>query len=237
MPRKRNKPRADRKKMKKQRKSKADNSKKGLDCPVRDMKGKKVDTVSLNNKVFDGVINVSLLHQIITMYRANQRSGSASTKTKAQVRGGGKKPWRQKGTGRARTGSIRNPLWRGGGIIFGPKPRDFSFNVPKEMRRGALRSSLNEKFLEDKLVVIDGIKLDEPKTKLFSSILNSLGVDREKKATVILNKLDVNTRLASRNVPNLTVKETKSVNALDVLSSHKLVIQLSSLKALMKVLQ
>ena len=223
--------------MKKQKRSKKKTDKKSLEYTVKDMKGKKVDTLSLNAKVFDGTVNTALLHQVITMYQANQRAGSACTKTRAQVSGGGKKPWRQKGTGRARTGSIRNPLWRGGGIIFGPKPRDFSFTVPKEMKRVALRSSLNEKFLNDNIIIVDTIKLDVPKTKIFYSTLRSLGVKEGESVMVILDKLNDNTKLASRNIHKLAVKNVSNVNAMDILRSKKLVIQGSSLKRLMKALQ
>ncbi len=210
---------------------------KSLECPVRDAEGKKIETVLLNSKVFNGVVNIPLLHQVVTMYNANKRSGSASTKTKGQVRGGGKKPWRQKGTGRARTGSIRNPLWRGGGIIFGPKPRDFGFTVPKEMKRVALKSSLNEKFLDDKLVIIDQIKLDEPKTKLFSQKMSSLGVAEGEKTIVVVEKIDRNIKLASKNIPNINVKTLNDFNAMDILKASKIIIQHKSLETLMKGLQ
>ncbi|MFH1753420.1 MAG: 50S ribosomal protein L4, partial [Candidatus Omnitrophota bacterium] len=184
--------------MKKQKRNKKPADKKKPECPIMNIKGKKVDVLALSTKVFDGTVNTTLLHQVITMYQANQRAGSACTKTKGQVSGGGKKPWRQKGTGRARTGSIRNPLWRGGGIIFGPKPRDFSWSVPKEMRRVALKSSLNEKFLEDRIIVVDSIKLEEPKTKRFYSALMSLGIKKGENVMVIVDGLDNNTKLASR---------------------------------------
>lgn len=224
---------ANKRKMKNQKSKKEKN----LECPVRDLKGKKVDTVTLNKEVFDGYVNVPLIQQIVTMYNAGQRSGSASTKTKGEVSGGGKKPWKQKGTGRARTGSIRNPLWRGGGIIFGPKPRDFSFSVPKEMKRKALKSSLNDKFINDNLLVIDDLKIDKPKTKLISSVLDSLGVNKGEKTIIIIDKLDDNTKMASRNVPNLTVRAANNFSSMDILKSHKLIIQQSSLKSITKVLQ
>jgi large subunit ribosomal protein L4 len=211
--------------------------KKTLECPVRDMSGKKVDTITLDSKVFDGVVNMALVHQAVTMYQANKRSGTVSTKTRAEVSGGGKKPWKQKGTGRARTGSIRNPIWRHGGVIFGPKPRDFSFTMPQKMRKGALKSSLNEKFLADSLIVINQIEFEKPKTKLFSSFLKAQGLVDNESALVVMDKLDDNTKKSSRNIPKLSIRDVSSLNALDVLHSRKLLIEQSSLKTLMKVLQ
>ncbi len=211
--------------------------KKTLDCFVYDSKGKKVGAISLNDKVFDGDINVSLLHQVVRMYNANRRSGSASTKTRAEVRGGGKKPWRQKGTGRARTGSIRNPIWRGGGVIFGPRPRDFSYRMPHKTKKTAIRSSLNSKFLDDSLVIINEVKLKEPKTKLFKAVIDSLGIKENESAIFILKEIDNNIKLASRNIPKLSVKAVNNLNAFDILSHKKLIIQQKALKNLMKDLQ
>lgn len=223
--------------MKQKRKKKTESKKEiKLDLPVRDIHGKKVDTITLNDKAFDGIVNMPLLHQVVTMYRANLRSGSASTKTRAEVRGGGKKPWRQKGTGRARTGSIRNPLWRGGGVIFGPRPRDFSYKMPQKIRKQAIKSSLNEKFLNGNLIIIDKIKIDKPKTKLFKSILESLGVEERECAIVILSSLDNNVKLASRNIPNLCMRSTSALSALDILRHKKLIIQQSALNSLTRSL-
>lgn len=225
------------KNQKQKTKQKPSKPQKSLDCPVVDIKGSKIDTLSLSSGVFDGVVNIPLLHQAVTMYRAAQREGRASTKTRSEVRGGGKKPWRQKGTGRARVGSIRSPLWRGGGIIFGPHPRDFSRDLPQKMRRGALRSSLNEKFLDDNLIVINEIKLDKPRTKEFVGFLKSVGIKEDESAIAILDKLDKNIKLSSRNIPNLSVRTANNFNALDILSHKKLIIQESALKNLMKSLQ
>ena len=159
---------------------------KQLEQPVNDANGKKMRTIALPEKVFDGKINRALLHDIVIMYRANMRSGSASTKTRADVRGGGKKPWRQKGTGRARTGSIRNPIWRGGGVVFGPHPRDFGFKMPKQVKKIALRSVLNEKFASDKLLIVDSVKASSPKTKDFANVVRSFGLNGREKAVLIL---------------------------------------------------
>ncbi len=205
-----------------------------LEQPVRNLKGKKVDAISLKGKFFDGDVNVPLIQQVVTMYRANRRSGSASCKTKAQVSGGGKKPWRQKGTGRARTGSIRNPLWRGGGVIFGPHPRDYSYSLPQKLRKAAFRSGLNEKLIKDNMIIVDEIKLTSPKTKEFHASLASLGVKDGESAVVVMEKPDNNTRLASRNIPKVSVKTLESINAMDILTHKKLVIQQSALKNLMR---
>ena len=212
------------------KKQKSKKEKIGLDLPVRDDKGKKVDTISLNDKIFDGTVNVPLLHQVVTMYNANRRSGSASAKTKAEVSGGGKKPWRQKGTGRARTGSIRNPLWRGGGVIFGPKPRDFSYTLPQKLKKTALKSSLNEKLIGGNLVVINGIKLENPKTKEFRKIIESFDITEKQSAIIILEKLDNNIKLASRNIPKISVKAANNISPHDILKHKKLIIQQSALK-------
>ncbi len=177
------------------------------------------------------------MHQVVRMYRAGQRSGSASTKTRAEVSGGGKKPWRQKGTGRARTGSIRNPLWRGGGIIFGPKPRDYSFQVPARMKKSAIRSCLNDKFLNDRLIIIDKIELREAKTKAFAGLLGSLGLEKGESASVILDSVDGGVKLASRNIPHVSVRSVANFNAYDILLRKNLVIQHSSLKKVVKALQ
>lgn len=223
-------------KMKKQKKQK---SKKelNLEIPVRDAGGKKCGTITLNDKVFDGRINTALVHQVITMYQANQRSGSACTKTRAEVRGGGKKPWRQKGTGRARTGSIRNPLWKGGGTIFGPKPRDFSYAIPQKARARALRSGLNSKLIENNLMVIDGIELNAPKTKAFKSILTALGIGETESALFIIDKIDRAVKLASRNIPKVLVRAKDNVNAMDIIRHKKLIIQESALNTLMRNLK
>lgn len=207
---------------------------KPLDIGVFDQNGRKVDTITLNGKIFDGVVNAPLIHQVATMYMANKRAGCASTKTRSEVRGGGKKPWRQKGTGRARTGSIRNPLWRGGGIIFGPHPRDFSYTLPQKIRKSAIRSVLNDKFLADKITIVKEIKLAKPKTKDFLSVMKSLGVKEREKVIFVFEKVDDNIKLASRNIPNALVAPASVLNALDIIRHDRLVIQEAALKTLLK---
>jgi len=226
-----------RKKAIKSKTKKKSKTEKSLDCPLKDAKGKKVGTVSLNAKVFDCEVNSALIHQAVKMYRGNKRAGTASAKTKGEVSGGGKKPWRQKGTGRARTGSIRNPLWRGGGIIFGPKPRDYTTTMPQKMKKGALKSSLNDKFLNDNMIIIDAIKMEEAKTKHFRSMLTSLGIKEWESAIIVMETVEKSARLASRNLPKVDVINGSNVNALDILNHKKLVIQEAALKKITKVLQ
>ncbi len=196
------------------------------------MKGKKAGEIKLSEELFDQDINKAVLHQAMVMYQANKRSGTASTKTRKEVRGGGKKPWRQKGTGRARTGSIRNPVWRGGGIIFGPHPRDYSYNMPSGTKKAALKSSLNAKLASDALHVLDKVELAEPKTKLFQKVLDNLKIKAS--ALVILDKVDENIKRATRNIPRLTVKRDQDANAMDVLRHSELIITESALKNLQK---
>ncbi len=143
-----------------------------ITLPIYNTEGKEIDSLKLDKTVFDGTINTACLYQAVNAYRANQRKGLASTKTRGEVSGGGRKPWRQKGTGRARVGSIRSPLWRHGGVIFGPHPRHFYYNLPKKLKVLALKSSLNAKVKENSLIVLDGINLEIPKTKEASKILS-----------------------------------------------------------------
>lgn len=203
-----------------------------LSSSVYNMKGSKTSDIELSKSVFGGEINIPLLHQAMLMYQANKRSGTASTKDRSEVRGGGKKPWRQKGTGRARVSSIRNPIWRGGGVAFGPRPRDYSFSLPAKMKKLALKSCLSSKLEEGQVVVIDKIELDQPKTKLFKAVLDSLKVKGG--ALVILNKIDDNVKKASRNIPSVTVRTLKDFNMMDVLGHESVVITEPALKNLTK---
>lgn len=190
--------------------------------PVVDAKGKKVDTVELDKDIFNGKFNEGLLYQSIVMYNANKRRGVANTKTRADVRGGGKKPWRQKGTGRARFGSIRNPLWRGGGIAFGPHPRDFRYDLPKKLKRNAFTSSINAKLADGEIFVIEELSVNTPKTKELAAKLR--GIKSDKGILILLEEIDRNLRLASRNIKNITLKKFEEATALDVLSNEKIVM-------------
>ena len=184
--------------------------------------GKKMDTLELNKDVFTGKVNEALLYQAVRMYRANTRRGTASTKTRGDVRGGGKKPWKQKGTGRARFGSIRNPLWRGGGIAFGPHPRDFSYTLPKKIRRKAFLSSLNAKLKDGELLVIEEIVLENSKTKNIVKLLKGLKVPA--KVLFLVANFPKDLYLAARNIKKVTVKKINDATALDVLSNDHVVI-------------
>lgn len=166
------------------------------------------------------------------MYEANQRQGTSSTKTRAVVSGGGRKPWAQKHTGRARAGSSRSPLWKGGGTIFGPHPRDYYYTVPQNIRTEALRSSINSKYNEDDLLVLNELAVEKPKTKEFKKLLKSLKVTD--KALFVLDKIDDNLRLASRNLGEVCLKRAEDVNAIDVLKAKKLVVTKPALLTLEK---
>jgi large subunit ribosomal protein L4 len=201
--------------------------------PLFDSNGKKIDTVELDKNVFNGDINKVLLYQSITMYRANQRRGTASTKTRADVRGGGKKPWKQKGTGRARFGSIRNPLWRGGGIAFGPHPRDFRYSLPKKMKRAAFISSLNAKLKNRKILASEEESANEPKTKSFVKRFKGINIKKER-VLFLVEKIDKNLYLASRNIKKLTLKKINEATAFDVLSNEHIVMTKKAAECLNK---
>jgi large subunit ribosomal protein L4 len=201
---------------------------------IYNIKGKSVGKIELDKEIFNGEVNEPVLYQVIKMYEANQRQGTASTKTRSDVRGGGKKPWKQKGTGRARAGTIRSPLWRGGGIVFGPHPRDYSYQVPKSVKRLALISSLNAKLNDKNLIVIDEIKLEKPKTKEFAAVLRN--IKAEKKPLLVLEEKNEVVVRASRNMANLLLRDYKSLNAYEVLKQQKLVLTQKALAALTKML-
>lgn len=197
-----------------------------------DAKGKKAEAVELNKEVFTGKYNESLLYQAIKMYRANQRQGNASTKNRSNVAGSGKKPWKQKGTGRARVGSVRSPLWRKGGIVFGPHPRDFSYTLPKKLRKNAFISSLNAKLKSGQIVAIDDIKIDSPKTKIFADILKKLKFSE--RVLLMVDKIDRNFVLSTRNIRNMTMRKVDEATAYDVLSNKHVILTKSSIEVLNK---
>jgi large subunit ribosomal protein L4 len=183
----------------------------------------------LNEAIFGVKSRPHLLHQAVVMQLANRRAGSASTKSKGLVRGGGKKPWRQKGTGRARAGSIRSPLWVGGGTVFGPQPRDYSYRMPRTARREALLSALSTKKREDKLIVVDKIELDRPKTKQMVEALAALKVES---ALIVIPRADANIERAARNLPRVKVLRVEGLNVYDLLRYEHLILTESALKAL-----
>ncbi|RLA80039.1 MAG: 50S ribosomal protein L4 [Deltaproteobacteria bacterium] len=189
----------------------------------------KVGEVELKDEVFQAPVKSHLFYEVVKWQLAKRRRGTASTKTRAEVSGGGRKPWRQKGTGRARVGSIRSPLWRGGGVVFGPKPRDYYYPLPKKVRKAALRSALSLRFKEGNLLVLDGFKLPEMKTKRFVEAMDRLGLKGEKVLIVTGEKDEVLERSA-RNVPWAKVLRWEGLNVYDVLYYPNLLILRSALE-------
>jgi large subunit ribosomal protein L4 len=188
-----------------------------MDVPVRDASGASVGMVTLDDRVFGIEPNRAVLHQAVVAQRANMRQGTANTLTRAQVRGGGKKPWRQKGTGRARAGSTRAPHWRGGGVVFGPHPRSYHQRLPRKMRRLALRSALSEKIASEALIVVDRISVEDARTKTLVGVLGSLGVAG--KALVVLPEYDEALRRASANLQNVRVVLPNGLSLLELMTS------------------
>jgi len=204
---------------------------------VYSLLGKKIDKFKLDPDVFNAKVNKPLLHEIMLMYRANSRQGNASTKTKGLVSGGGKKPWRQKGTGRARSGSIRSPLWRHGGTIFGPVPRDFGYDMPKKTKRIALISSLSAKLKDNEIFVLEkDPELKEPRTSEIAKLLVSLKTYGDK---VLFLYRDANENIVKscRNIENMTIKRSIDFNTYDVLSNSKILFSKETHDAIVKRLK
>ena len=189
---------------------------------VVDMQCKSVSTVDLADSIFGIEPNAAVMHQMVVSYLANQRHGTQSALTRSEVSGGGRKPWRQKGTGRARQGSTRAPQWTHGGIVFAPKPRDYRFTVNKKVRRLAMKSALSSKALESSIIVVDSIKLDEFKTRKMAAMLSAVGVD--KKALVVLPEVDVKVIKSASNIPGVKTAQVNELNVYDILNADKLVI-------------
>ncbi len=188
---------------------------------VYNMEGKEVDTIELNDSVFGVEVNEHLMHMAVVRQLANKRQGTQKAKTRSEVRGGGRKPWRQKGTGHARQGSTRSPQWTGGGVVFAPTPRDYSIKLNKKERRLALKSALTSRVQENKLIVVDELKFDEIKTKKFTEVLNNLKVN---KALVVLNEADEKVVLSARNIPDVKTSVTGSINVFDILKYNTVVV-------------
>ena len=181
---------------------------------VYNMEGKEVDTIELSDAIFGVEVNEHLVHMAVLQQLANNRQGTQKAKTRSEVRGGGRKPWRQKGTGHARQGSTRAPQWTGGGMVFAPVPRDYSFKLNKKEKRAALKSVLTSKVAENKFVVVDELKLDEIKTKKFVEVMNNL---KANKALVVLNEMDTNVIASASNIPTVKTTQTNELNVFDVL--------------------
>ena len=189
---------------------------------VRNLKNEEVGDLELSDAVFGAELNEALIHAAVRNFMANARAGTVGTKTRGDVSGSGRKLWKQKGTGRARIASIRSPLWKGGGNVHGPQARDWSYNMPKKMRRGALRSAISERVREGNVIVVDGLAFDQPKTKDFISSLATLGLEGK---TLIVDSLEnVNLWLAARNVKRTKVVNSYSLNIYDLLYHEKLVL-------------
>jgi len=205
--------------------------------PVYNCEGKEVDSLKLSASVFDGSQNLECLHQAILGYQANQRKGLASTKTRGEVSGGGKKPWKQKGTGRARVGSTRSPLWRHGGVVFGPHPRDFSYQIPQKIKAQALKTSLNVKLNENNFMIIDEFKLSESKTKQAVGVFSNLKLFSAKnkklvKVLFLTHKLDTQLKIALKNISFLTVDLASDCHAYEVMNAKKILITKAGLAVL-----
>jgi large subunit ribosomal protein L4 len=188
---------------------------------IYNIEGKKVDTLELNDAVFGVEINNHLVHMAVVSQLANKRQGTQSAKTRAEVRGGGRKPWRQKGTGHARQGSIRSPQWKGGGVVFAPKPRDYSFKMNRKEKALAIKSALTSRVKEDKLMVLDQFGFDDIKTKKMKDVLDNLKL---KRALIVIDKKDDNVALSARNLPNVRTILSNSINVYDILKYDTLII-------------
>ncbi len=189
---------------------------------VYNVKGENVGQIELRDDVFGIEISEPTLHQAVVTYLAAQRQGNHATKTRAMVKGGGKKPWRQKGTGHARVGSTRSPLWRKGGVTFGPQPRSYRMAMPKRLRRLAMKSALTAKVQAGDLIVLDTLSIDQPKTKAITTLLSNLKI--AKKALVITQQPDQNVHLSARNIPGVKTMFAEALNVYDILLADKLVI-------------
>lgn len=189
---------------------------------VYNMHGAQVGEIELNDNVFGIEPNKAVMYDFIKMQLANKRQGTSSTKTRTEVRGGGKKPWRQKGTGRARVGSSRNPVWRGGGIAFGPKPRDYSYRLPQKVRRLALKSALSSKAIDNNIIVVDQLSFDEPKTKAMVQALQALNVG--KKTLLVTADGNANVVKSARNIPGVKPMRADFINVYDILKHETLLI-------------
>ena len=199
---------------------------------VYNMEGNQVGDIELNDAVFGVEVNEHLVHMAVVSQLANNRQGTQKAKTRSEVSGGGRKPWRQKGTGHARQGSTRSPQWTGGGVVFAPKPRDYSFRLNKKERRIALKSALTSRVQDNKFIVVDALKMDEVKTKTFANTLSNLKVN---KALVILNENDSNVVLSARNIPTVKTALTNTINVYDIMKYDTVVIDKAAVATIEEV--
>ena len=187
---------------------------------VYNIEGKEVGTIDLNDAVFGVEVNEHLVHMAVVSQLANKRQGTQKAKTRSEVSGGGRKPWRQKGTGHARQGSTRSPQWTGGGVVFAPVPRDYSFKMNKKEKRAALKSALTSRVEENKFIVVDEMKFDEIKTKKFQTVLNNLNVN---KALVVLEEGDKNAEISAKNIPDVKTARVNTINVYDILKYNTVI--------------
>ena len=199
---------------------------------VDNMEGKEVGSMELNDAVFGVEVNEHLVHMAVVQQLANNRQGTQKAKTRSEVRGGGRKPWRQKGTGHARQGSTRAPQWTGGGVVFAPTPRDYSFKMNRKEKRTALKSALTSRVQENKLIVVDELKFDEIKTKKFAEVLKNLNLD---KALVVLNENDEKVVMSAKNIPTVKTTQINTINVYDVLKYNTVVLTKAAAESIEEV--
>lgn len=200
---------------------------------VLNMKGESVEELDLNADIFDVEINEHAVYTVVKNLLANRRQGTQSTLTRAEVRGGGRKPWRQKGTGRARQGSIRSPQWKGGGVVFAPKPRDYSYTTPKKIKRLALKSVLTSKVKENELIVVDSINFEAPKTKEMVKMLEAINAD--KKALIVIKRPEENVIKSAANLPTVCTTNANTLNVYDILKYNSLILTKEALEEIEEV--
>lgn len=200
---------------------------------VYNMQGELVEEMELSEEIFGVEINEHVVYEVVKNQLANKRQGTQSAKTRAEVRGGGRKPWRQKGTGRARQGSIRSPQWKGGGVVFAPKPRDYSYSVPKKVKRLALKSVLTDKLQNNEMIVVDHLSFDAPKTKDMKKVLANLKAD--KKALIVMAEKDANVIRSANNIPNVATTLVNTINVYDILKYNSFIITKEAVKRVEEV--
>jgi large subunit ribosomal protein L4 len=201
---------------------------------IKNRDNKIIEKMNLREDVFGVQVKRGILHQVVVNFLANQRQGTHSTKTKGLLSGGGRKPFKQKHTGRARAGSNRSPLWRGGGTVFGPQPRDYSYKVPKKVKRRALMAALHEKLYSNEIVVIDSILMEKPRTKDMMSILKNLGLDK-KSVLIVLPEHNNSVALSARNIPGVHITRAMDLNTYDVIASNMLLMTREALTRLEEI--
>ena len=199
---------------------------------VYNMEGKEVGTIELNDAVFGVEVNEHLVHMAVVQQLANNRQGTQKAKTRSEVSGGGRKPWRQKGTGHARQGSIRAPQWTGGGVVFAPVPRDYSFKLNKKEKRAALKSALTDKVANAKLIVVDELKFEEIKTKNFAQVMKNLDVNN---GLVVVNENDVNVMMSAKNIADVKMALPNTINVYDIMKAGKVVLTKDAVKTIEEV--